>query len=78
MEIAIGVEFTPRELRLETNDSVEEVRRRFEEAFAAEQRLLWLTDSKGKQVGIPLAKLTYVEIDAEADSKPVGFGLPSS
>ena len=78
MEIAIGVEFTPRELRLETDETVADVRKRIEDAYSGEERVLWLTDRKGKQIGIPLTKLTYVEIDAGADSKPVGFGLTPS
>ena len=36
--------------------------------------LLWLTDSKGRKLGIPIDKLAYVEIaGADADRK-VGFG----
>ena len=36
--------------------------------------LLWLTDSKGRRLGIPTDKLAYVEIaGADADRK-VGFG----
>ena len=77
MDILIGVEFSPRELRLDTNEQAEDVRRRIEEAFSSDQKMLWLTDSKGRQVGIPLGKLTYVELDPAGDSKRVGFAVPS-
>ncbi|HVL81758.1 MAG TPA: DUF3107 domain-containing protein [Actinomycetota bacterium] len=77
MEIAIGVEFTARELRLETDGSADDVRRQVEEAYSSEQRMLWLTDTKGRQVGVPLSKLTYVELDPGGESKRVGFSLPS-
>ena len=77
MDIAIGVEFTAREIRLETDESADDVRKRIEEAFANDERVLWLTDDKGRQVGVPLAKLAYVELDQAGESKRVGFGPTS-
>ena len=45
-----------------------------ESALEEKSALLWLTDSKGKRLGIPTDKLAYVEIaGADADRK-VGFG----
>jgi hypothetical protein len=35
--------------------------------------MLWLTDRKGRRVGVPSAKLAYVEIGAEASERRVGF-----
>ena len=36
--------------------------------------MLWLTDAKGRKVGIPSDKVAYVEIDADGTAKRVGFG----
>jgi hypothetical protein len=36
--------------------------------------MLWLTDRKGRRVGVPAAKLAYVEIGSASDERRVGFG----
>ena len=35
---------------------------------------MWLTDSKGRRVGIPTDKLAYVEISGPDADRKVGFG----
>jgi hypothetical protein len=74
MEVRIGVVYTPREIVLEMGDDAETVSATIESAVKDKTALLWLTDTKGKRLGIPLDKLAYVEIaGADADRK-VGFG----
>ncbi len=74
MEVRIGVVYTPREIILEMGDDAETVSATIENAVKEKTALLWLTDTKGKRLGIPLDKLAYVEIaGADADRK-VGFG----
>ncbi|MGH9022112.1 MAG: DUF3107 family protein [Acidimicrobiia bacterium] len=36
--------------------------------------MLWLTDRKGRKVGIPVDKVAYVELGVEDVSKRIGFG----
>ena len=36
--------------------------------------MLWLTDTKGRRVGVPADKIAYVEIAADAGGRKVGFG----
>ena len=36
--------------------------------------MLWLTDRKGRQVGIPVDKMAYVELGTAADVGRIGFG----
>jgi len=36
--------------------------------------VLWLTDRKGRQVGVPVAKVAYVEIGSPHDERRIGFG----
>jgi hypothetical protein len=36
--------------------------------------VLWLTDRKGRRVGVPAAKLAYVEIGSPNEERRVGFG----
>ncbi len=35
---------------------------------------LWLTDRKGRQVGVAAEKLAYVEIGSPDDGRRIGFG----
>jgi hypothetical protein len=74
MEVRIGVVYTPREIILEMGDDADTVANAVETAVREKSALLWLTDSKGRRLGIPTDKLAYVEIaGADADRK-VGFG----
>jgi hypothetical protein len=38
--------------------------------------VLWLTDRKGRRVGVPVVKVAYVEVGAPASDRRVGFGAP--
>jgi len=35
--------------------------------------MLWLTDRKGRRVGVPAAKVAYVEIGSPSEERRVGF-----
>jgi hypothetical protein len=74
MEIRIGVVYTARELNLETDDSVDGVTATIESAISAGDGVLWLTDKKGRRVGVPVDKIAYVEIVTDAGGRKVGFG----
>ena len=74
MEVRIGVVYTPREIVLDMGDDAESVSTTIESALKEKTALLWLTDSKGKRLGIPLDKLAYVEIASPDSERKVGFG----
>ena len=74
MEIRIGVVHTARELNLETDDSVDAVTATIESAISAGDGVLWLTDKKGRRVGVAVDKIAYVEIVTDAAGRKVGFG----
>jgi len=74
MEVRIGVVYTARELALETDDPVETVSAAIESAFAQGDALLWLTDTKGRRIGVPVDKIAFVEVAADAGGRKVGFG----
>jgi hypothetical protein len=74
VNIRIGVSQSPKELEVELDD--EEGAKAVEELSKAvkdEASMIWLTDKKGRRVGVPTAKLAWVEVGAEADSRRVGF-----
>ena len=74
MEIRIGVVYTARELNLETDDSVDGVTAQIESAIETGDGVLWLTDKKGRRVGVPVDKIAYVEIVTDTGARKVGFG----
>ena len=74
MEVRIGVVYTARELTVETDDSVDGVTAAIEGAMANGDSMLWLTDTKGRRIGVPVDKIAYVEVAADAGGRKVGFG----
>lgn len=73
IEIRIGVQDSPKEISLELEETSEDLVKRINAALASDESLIWVTDRRGKQVGIPANKVTYVEIDPEIPSRSVGF-----
>jgi len=76
MEVRIGITQTPREIELDMSEDGAAVAKAVEAAVAGGESLLWLTDRKGRRVGVPAAKIAYVEIGSPADDRKVGFGAP--
>jgi len=74
MEVRIGVVYTTRELTVETEDSVDTVTAAIESAVSNGDSIFWLTDTKGRRVGVPTDKIAYVEVAADAGGRKVGFG----
>ncbi|KUN02588.1 ATP-binding protein [Streptomyces yokosukanensis] len=73
MEVKIGVQHAPREIVLESGESVEEVERLVSDALSGKTQLLSLKDEKGRKVLVPTDRLAYVEI-GEPTVRKVGFG----
>lgn len=74
-EVRIGVVDVSKELTVEIDGPADEVMNSVSAALKKESGMLWLTDTKGKQVGIPVTKLAYVEIDPDKSVRSVGFGV---
>lgn len=72
MEVKIGVQYSAREIVLESGQSPDEVERLVTAAIDA-GGLLTLVDEKGRRVIVPIDKLAYVEI-GESLERRVGFG----
>jgi uncharacterized protein DUF3107 len=73
MEVKLGVTDNPKELVVEVEQSPDDVASLVEEAVAGKSKVLWLSDSKGRRVGVPTEKLAYVEVGEEHPDKRVGF-----
>ena len=75
MEVRIGVTQTPKELEVELSDgNRDQIVKDIEAALTGEGSMLWLTDRRGRMVGVPAAKLAYVEI-APTEERKVGFSV---
>jgi hypothetical protein len=74
MEVRIGVLHSPKELSLELEGSPDDVTKALDEALKKDDSVLWLTDVKGRRVGVPAERVAYVEIETEIGAKRVGFG----
>jgi hypothetical protein len=76
VDVRIGVTQAPREIEIELSDDTDgdKVVKQFEAALAGDSGVLWLTDRKGRRVGIPAAKVAYVEIGSPSEERRVGFG----
>jgi len=76
VEVRIGVTYTPKEIEVELGDDAdrEQLIRDIEAILGEDGRVLWLTDKKGRSVGVPAAKVAYVEVAPEHEGRRVGFG----
>ncbi|MDR1998927.1 MAG: DUF3107 domain-containing protein [Frankiaceae bacterium] len=72
MEVKIGVQHTPRELVVDSDQTPDEIQQLGAAALGAYDGVLSLTDDKGRRVVIPARLVAYVEI-AQADVRRVGF-----
>jgi hypothetical protein len=74
MDLHIGVTHTPKELDLEIEGPAEDVVRMLDTALKDGAPMVWFTDVKGRRVGVPAAKIAYVDLAEDGASKRVGFG----
>lgn len=74
MDVRIGVTYTAKELEVELPDDAdaEAIRADVESALSG-GGVLWLTDRKGRSVGVPADKIAYVDMGAEAGDRRIGF-----
>ena len=75
MDVRIGVRNSPKELEVLLADDTDSdaVREHVDAAFAA-GGTLWLTDRRGRQFGVPVDKVAYIEIGSSEVGRRIGFG----
>ncbi len=74
MEIRIGIVQSMKELSVELPEGTDRdaVQQDVEAALEGD-KLLWLTDRKGRRVGVPASRVAYVEF-TNVSERNVGFG----
>jgi hypothetical protein len=78
VDVRIGITQTPKEVEVELSDDDDrdKVLADMEKLLKTGDGVLWLTDRKGRRVGVPVAKVAYVEVGAPTAERRVGFGAP--
>ena len=75
MDIRIGVTYSPKELDVELPEDVDPAVLKADiEKSLGDGGVLWLTDRKGRQVGVPADKVAYVELGRPDADHRIGFG----
>lgn len=76
MDVRIGVTYTGRELEVEMPDDADRagIAAAVDAVVSGSNPTLWLTDRKGKTIGVPGDKIAYVEIGRDKSERRVGFG----
>ncbi len=75
MNIRIGIVQSMKELDVELADDadLDKVTRDVEQALGGDT-VLWLTDKRGRRVGVPASRVAFVEFASPSGERVVGFG----
>ena len=75
MDLRIGVSQTAKELDIDLPEGTDpdKLKAEIDKSLAGEGTL-WVTDRKGRQVGVPASKVAYVELGSPDDARRIGFG----
>jgi hypothetical protein len=75
VDVRIGITQAPRELTVEMpDDERDETVGAVEAALSGSVEVLWLVDKRGRRVGVPAAKIAYVEVGTSDGDRRIGFG----
>lgn len=75
MDVRIGVSQTAKELEVELPEGADAAAVKADlERAVADKTTFWVTDKKGRQVGVPAEKVAYLEIGSPDESRRIGFG----
>ena len=72
MKVRIAIADSSRVVELEVDNGTE-FESVVEAAFQGDAPLLWVEDVKKRRVGLPTARIAYVEIESEEGAPTVGF-----
>lgn len=76
MDVRIGIADSPQVIEVELDDDADRValKKEVEAVLSGKDKILWLTDRKGKELAVPAEQIGFVELGtADADRK-IGFG----
>lgn len=74
MDIRIGVTYTAKELDIElAEDADTDTLKTDIQAALGDGKMVWITDKRGRQVGVPADKVAYVEFGRPDSDRRIGF-----
>ena len=76
MDVRIGIAQTAQVIEIELPEGTDraELRKQLDATLADESSVLWITDRKGKDVGISAARISFVELGSADQDRRIGFG----
>ena len=72
MDIKVGIQHVSREVVVDSGETAKDVEKAFSDALANDT-VLRLTDTHGRNVLIPADKIAYIDL-GEENARRVGFG----
>lgn len=75
MDVRIGVTYSAKELEVDLGEKADKdkVQKEITDIIGAGSGVLWLTDKRGRTVGVAAEKIAYVELGADSSERRVGF-----
>ena len=75
MELRIGIADNPQPITVNLPDDAdrEDIKASVEAALKGKVPVLWLTDTKGREIAVAASRVTHVEMGPPG-SHPIGFG----
>jgi Protein of unknown function (DUF3107) len=74
VEVRIGVTQSIKEIEVELDDvERDKTLAEISATVGTGEGVLWLTDKRGRTVGVPVAKVAYIEVGSPAEERRVGF-----
>jgi hypothetical protein len=74
VQVRIGVIYSPKEIEVDVvEDDGADLADRIEKTLGDGAAVLWLTDRRGRRVGVVADKVAYIEIGSETGDRRVGF-----
>lgn len=76
MDIRIGIAQSASIIELEMADDLDRdaLKSEIESSLGNDDGVLWLTDKRGKDVAVPVARVAFVEITKDDSERRIGFG----
>ena len=72
MRVRITMSRSPREVEMDIDD-LAGFKSEVSKLYTDEQQIWWLTDIKGKELGLPVEQIGHIEIDTSDQKRHVGF-----
>jgi hypothetical protein len=74
VDVRIGVTYSAKELDIELADDADTEKLKAEiQAALADGNMVWMTDKRGRQVGVPADKVAYIEFGRPDADHRIGF-----